>query len=197
MAKKITLLRHGKTGFSGRYVGAEDVPLSREGVLQIENLRRSFNNYPVEKIISSPMLRCRQSCEILFEHHSVKYSEDLREIDFGRWEKMTFQEIVGKDPLLVDSWSKWSLDFCFPEGECLCDFVTRVNGFGAKIKEAVETDIVIVAHGGVIRNLLCYFLNLDPSHYLLFDIQKGRYTTLNLFDEGAVLTGLNHGALGK
>jgi broad specificity phosphatase PhoE len=194
ITKKITLLRHGKTGFSGRYIGAVDIPLSEEGLSQIKDRKRIFKNYPVEKVISSPMLRCRQSCEILFEPHSVEYNEDLREIDFGRWEKLTFQEIVKKDPKLVDSWSKWSPDFCFPEGECMENFLTRVHRAGANIKEAPETDIMIVSHGGVIRNLLCYFLNIDPSHYLLFDIQKGRYTTLNLFDEGAVLTGLNRGA---
>jgi len=194
MTKTITLLRHGRTGFSGRYVGSQDVALSAEGITQIENLKTFFKNYPVETIISSPMLRCRQSCDILFAEHRVSYEEDLREIDFGRWEKLNFQEISKKDPQLVDSWSKWSLDFCFPEGECLSNFVERVHRCGVRIKESPETDIMIVAHGGVIRNLLCYFLNLDPSHYLLFDVQKGKLTTLDLFNEGAVLTGFNLGA---
>ena len=71
MTKRVTLLRHGKTGFSGRYVGAQDVALSTEGAAQIENLKAVFKDYPVEKIIASPMLRCRQSCEILFDDHAV------------------------------------------------------------------------------------------------------------------------------
>jgi broad specificity phosphatase PhoE len=195
MTKRLTLLRHGKTGFSGKYVGSQDVVLSAEGVLQMESLKDSFENYPVENLISSPMIRCKQSCEILFPHQAVCYDEDLREVDFGRWETMNFQEIVKKDPELVDSWSKWSLDFCFPEGERIGHFVKRVQRAGENIKKSPETHIMIVAHGGVIRNLICYFLNLNPSLYLLFNVRKGCYTTLDLFDNGAVLTGLNHGVV--
>ena len=197
MTKRLTLLRHGKTGLSGRYVGSHDVNLSPEGVSQIKSLKNTFRNYPIEKLISSPMIRCRQSGEILFPNHVFAYESDLREIDFGRWEEMTFQEIVEKDPELVDVWSKRSQDFCFPEGECINHFVNRVQKAAERIKQSPETNIMIVAHGGVIRNLICYFLNLDPSHYLLFNVHKGCYATLDLFAEGAVLTGFNLGTEGK
>ena len=194
MTKRITLLRHGKTGLSGKYVGSEDVPLSPDGISQIQNLKSVIKNYPVELVISSPMLRCRQSTEILFAQDLVSHDEDLCEVDFGCWEALTFQEIVNKNPELVDEWSKFSPDFCFPEGECITAFIARVQRAGDRIKKSAEKDIVIVTHGGVIRYLLCYFLNLDPSQYLLFNVHKGKYATLDLFDEGAVLTGFNLGA---
>lgn len=194
MTKRITLLRHGKTGLSGKYVGSQDVPLSTDGVSQIKSLKTLFKKYPIDVVISSPMLRCRQSSEILFPQNLLNYDEDLCEVDFGSWEALTFQEIVKKNPELVDEWSKLSDEFCFPEGECIAAFVARVEKVGARIKKSAKKDIMIVAHGGVIRNLLCYFLNLDPSKYLLFNVKKGRYATLDLFDEGAVLTGFNLGA---
>jgi broad specificity phosphatase PhoE len=193
MTKRITLLRHGKTGMSGKYVGSQDVPLSTDGVFQINKLKKQFIKYPIDGVISSPMLRCRQTSEILFAQDLMSHDEDLCEVDFGCWENLTFQEIVNKNPELVDEWSKSSNDFCFPEGECMAAFVSRVQSAGQRIKKSDEKDIMIVAHGGVIRYLLCYFLNLEPSHYLLFNVLKGRYSTLDLFDEGAVLTGFNLG----
>jgi broad specificity phosphatase PhoE len=193
MTRRITLLRHGRTGYSGRYVGARDVPLSAEGCAQISSLRSLFPDQKTEKIAASPMLRCRQSSEILFPDQTVFYDDDLCEIDFGRWEGLSFQEIVKKDPERVDEWAEWSLKFCFPEGECIGHFVERVYRAGARIAAFPEEDIMLIAHGGVIRALLCYFLKLDPSNHLLFQVNKGRFATLELYSEGAVLTGLNLG----
>ncbi len=167
--------------------------MSSAGRQQIEDIRSYFVNRKELKIIASPMLRCRQSCGILFPEQKIVYDDELREVDFGRWEGLTFAEIAAKDPDYVDDWAKLSGTFCFPEGECVDAFLKRVGTVGEKITHFSEQDIIIIAHGGVIRALLCYFLKLDPSKYLLFQVEKGRFTTLNLFPEGAVLTGLNLG----
>ena len=193
MTKKLILLRHGKTGFAGQYIGAKDVSLSPDGCQQIASLKQIFQAQQIDQIFSSPMLRCRESAEILFADHPVNYDDDLREIDFGRWEGLSFQEIATNDPELVDKWAVWSPDFCFPEGECIAHFLTRVHRAGSRIKESSNENIILIAHGGVIRALLCYLLNLKPENYLLFQIKKGKYATLDLFSEGAVLTGFNLG----
>ncbi len=191
MHKKIALLRHGKTGFSGKYVGSLDVDLSDSGRDQIKALGKRLDTYSYEKIISSTMLRCRQSSEILFPNRTVCYDNDLREIDFGRWEGMTFQEISKTDPDLVDLWSNEGMDYCFPDGECINDFTSRIYLFADRLKVCPENNIIVISHGGVIRTLLCYFLNISPSKYLLFQVNKGHFSTIDLFDKGAVLTGFN------
>lgn len=193
MTKRLTLLRHGKTGLSGRYVGSRDVPLSVDGRAQIARLKSSFEKFSFDSIVSSPMLRCRESAEILFPDRALSYDDDLREIDFGRWEGLTFQEIVKNDPEHVAAWAEWSPQFCFPEGECIAHFIERLHKAGSRIATSIADNTLIIAHGGVIRTLLCYYLQLDPSQYLLFQVQKGRFATLDLFDEGAVLTGFNLG----
>ena len=193
MSRKLTLLRHGNTGFSGQYIGAKDVPLSPDGCQQVASLKQVLPDQQIDEILSSPMLRCRESVEILFADHPVNYDDDLREIDFGRWEGLSFQEITKNDPELVDKWAVWSPDFCFPEGECIAHFLKRVHRAGSRIKESSNENIILIAHGGVIRALLCYLLNLNPENYLLFQVKKGKYATLDLFSEGAVLTGFNLG----
>ena len=191
MTKRLTLLRHGKTGLSGRYVGSRDVPLSAEGREQIAGLKAIFQNHSFDRVVTSPMLRCQESGEILFSDRVLFHDDDLREIDFGRWEGLTFQEIVTADPARVAAWADWSPRFCFPEGECIAHFIERVHQAGSLIATSTAENILLIAHGGVIRCLLCYFLHLDPSQYLLFQVQKGRFATLDLFAEGAVLTGFN------
>lgn len=194
MKKKLILLRHGNTGFEDRYIGTKDVPLSSTGVARIASLKPTFQSRKIDRIVVSPMLRCRQSAELLFSYRSFSYDDDLREVDFGRWEGLNFSEIVKTDPELVDRWAVWSPDFCFPQGECIGDFINRVHNVGERLAESSDKNILVVAHGGVIRALICYFLKLEASDYLLFQVEKGKYATLDLFREGAVLTGLNLGA---
>jgi alpha-ribazole phosphatase len=193
MKKRLILLRHGNTGFGDRYIGAKDVPLSSAGAAGMVRLKSVFQDQEIDRVIVSPMLRCRQSAELLFSERSFSCDDDLREIDFGRWEGLNFSEIVKKDPDLVDNWATGSLEFCFPLGECLSDFVSRVHNAGVRLAQFSDKNILVIAHGGVIRALICYFLQLEASDYLLFQVEKGRYATLDLFSEGAVLTGLNLG----
>ena len=194
MIKRLILLRHGNTGFGDRYIGSKDVPLSSAGAAGIVDLKSVFQGQEIDRIVASPLLRCRQSAELLFSERSFSCDDDLREIDFGRWEGLNFSEIVKKDPDLVDNWAAGSFDFSFPQGECLGDFVNRVHNAGLRLAESSHKNILVIAHGGVIRALICYFLQLEASDYLLFQVEKGRYATLDLFLEGAVLTGLNLGA---
>ncbi|HID69819.1 MAG TPA: histidine phosphatase family protein [Desulfobacterales bacterium] len=193
MNKRLVLLRHGNTGYPGRYIGAKDVPLSSDGFSQIGKLKSIFQNLHFDSIYSSPMIRCRQSGEILFDGQPVFFDDDLKEIDFGRWEGLQFDEIVEDDPELVKEWADWNSNFCFPEGERIDHFIKRVHRAGARIKETSGENVLLITHGGVIRTLICFFLNLDPKDYLMFQVQKGKYTTMELFDNGAVLSGLNHG----
>ncbi len=193
MSKRLVLLRHGNTGYSGRYIGAKDVPLSPDGFKQMGKLKSIFHNLHFDSIYSSPMLRCRQSAEILFAGKTVLFDDDLKEIDFGRWEGLQFAEIVEDNPELVKEWADWNTDFCFPKGERISHFIKRVHRVGARVKETPDETILLITHGGVIRGLICFFLNLNPEDYLMFKVQKGKYTTLEIFDNGAVLSGLNQG----
>lgn len=191
--KQLILLRHGKIDYPNRYVGSRDVPLSPHGVSQIKALKNTFRDKKVDRIVASPMLRCKQSCELLFDDCNIVYNNDLREIDFGRWDGMTFQEIVADDPGLVKQWANWSLDFCFPGGESIGHFVDRVQKVGKELASLKEETVVVVCHGGVVRALLCYYLGLGPENYLLFQVEKGKFSTLDLYGDRGVLTGLNLG----
>jgi len=187
----IFMLRHGRTGFSGRYIGARDVPLSSAGVSQIAGLQKSLGREKFDVVYASPLLRCRQSCEILFPNTAIKYNDVLREIDFGRWEGLSFEEINEQDPKMVQQWAEDPLHFTFPEGESVASFTARVEETALSLRQEFGKKVLLVCHGGIIRGLLCSFLGIDYQNALLFQVKKGRYATVEMFGEGGVLSGFN------
>ncbi len=63
--KELYFLRHGDTGLHGRYIGATDVPLTEEGREQVRKTGRMLQDKGVAQILCSPLLRCRQTLELL------------------------------------------------------------------------------------------------------------------------------------
>ncbi len=190
---RLILLRHGRTGHSGRYIGASDVLLSSEGKRQILELAPDLQNVSIDTIIASPMLRCRQTLDLLRLNVPVQFDSDLREIDFGRWEGQTITEITANDPEQVRAWAAGGTDFCFPEGESNADFFARMERVKARLFTLQSRTALIVTHGGVIRSLICGLLGLPHDRHLLFQVAKGHYSIIDLYSEGGVLTGFNLG----
>jgi broad specificity phosphatase PhoE len=192
LAKELYFLRHGDTGLQGRYIGSTDVPLSNRGLEQVSKTGALLRKKGVTKIVCSPMLRCRQSLEQLSLSCTSEFNELLREIDFGRWEGKTFSEIVQIDKDLVDSWVAEPEIFSFPAGESLAAFSKRVACFKDLLEAMVEDKILVIAHGGIIRHLICLLLGLDSDKYMAFDAKPGCFSSISLFAEGGgVLTGFN------
>lgn len=190
-AKELYFLRHGDTGLQGRYIGSTDVPLSGQGLEQVRKTGLLLRKKGVTKIFCSPLLRCRQTLAELEFAGACQFSELLREIDFGRWEGKNFTEIVHSDQTLVDSWVADPLHFCFPSGESLHSFARRIALFIPELTSVSEDTILVVAHGGVIRHLICLLLGLSVEKYLLFDVEAGSFCSIRLYPEGGVLTGFN------
>jgi broad specificity phosphatase PhoE len=194
--KKLLLARHCETGpdYAGRFVGSSDIGLGPNGPEQARRLAGVMTGYRPDTVYCSPLRRARQTVELLGEHIELGepvLDDDLREIDFGRWEGLTFDEIVRRDAELVKDWAAWSPDFAFPDGEVTGDFLARVHGAGNRLAGSGAGTILVVAHGGVVRAMLCHLLRLPPEHYLLFDIKPARLAVIDLFPEGGVLSGLN------
>ncbi|HET6491240.1 MAG TPA: histidine phosphatase family protein [Syntrophales bacterium] len=195
MPEELVLIRHGDIGkeFKEIFVGKTDVPLSAEGRLQAERLRPYLASGTRSAVLSSPQLRCRETARIATEPLgiAVEVDNDLREIDFGRWERLTFDEIVAADPGVADGWARYDPDFTFPRGERIGDFLSRISSVGDRLASRGADRTVVFTHGGVIRALICHFLKLAPRNYLLFEVRPASVTTIRLFEQGGILTGLN------
>jgi probable phosphoglycerate mutase len=118
---------------------------------------------------------------------------DLVEVDYGGYEGLTTPEIseqVGR------SWSLWS-DGTVPgetPGETLAQVAQRVDRVLDRARPLLEDgDVVLVAHGHVLRILTVRWLGLGPEAGALFPLATGRYGTLGHEHEWQALTGWNIG----
>lgn len=189
--KVLYFLRHGATPLQGRYVGSTDICLAQEGREQVLRTAKLLAGKHIESIFCSPMRRCLETLNLLDIEAPFETDENLREIDFGRWEKCSFEEIAETDDSLVEEWLTKGDSFCFPEGECVMAFTARVDNFAQKIFAAPDNKILVLAHGGTIRHLLCTFLELPPEKRILFEIQAGAFCSVSLYGRKGVLTSLN------
>ncbi|OQY21327.1 MAG: alpha-ribazole phosphatase [Desulfobacteraceae bacterium 4572_35.2] len=191
--KQITLIRHGalESDLDGCYVGHLDVPLSNEGQSQARKLAERLTDQNIDCLWCSPALRAQQTVAPITEQliRPCTIKAQLNEVNFGRWEGLTFKQICASDPDLVDQWAKYSDDFCFPDGESQHHFQQRVTEIAQQIHNN-SGHLALVTHGGVIRALLCQLLGFTNQDYLKFEINRGSFVTLTIRDQHAVLTGL-------
>lgn len=153
---KIYVLRHGETAWNaaGRYQGLTDIPLSPEGRAALVPA-----DFTVESVVVSPLLRARQTAEILFPGAAQQIETGLQEMDFGVFEGRTAQEME-----CDSAYRAWVDSGCtgpVPGGESLETFRRRVCGTFTRILEnarAQDRDpLVLVAHGGTLMAILAQY----------------------------------------
>jgi len=201
MAERLLLARHAETApqYQGRFIGAIDAELSNKAAAQIRALAQAIIPYSPQVCLCSPQSRARLTATGIAEHNGldITIDQNLREIDFGRWDNMTFEEISATEAKLVAEWSAGPMDFQFPDGEHTDDFLTRVQTAAEIMAVRPEKTVLAVTHGGVIRAMICHLLRLPPEHYLLFDVKPAGLTVIDIFDQGGLLSGFNLGLVGK
>ena len=146
---KLVLLRHGRTAANEArlYCGATDVALSEAGRAQLM-LRRERVRYPeVDGMlrVTSGMLRADETLRILFDAEPELRLPGLREMNFGRFEMHSYEQLKGDA-----DYQKWIMDasgeVSTPGGESKRGFHLRVNA----AFDALRQDALVVCHGGVI-----------------------------------------------
>jgi len=149
----VVLVRHGETeGESSiRYHGANDVALSDEGRAQVRAAARRIGDVAFDLHLASSLSRAAESARIIRPGHDIELDDDLREIDFGRWEGLTREEIRTIDPELEEAWRREKSGFDFPEGETRAAFRARVDRALARAFARDVERLLVVAHRGVVR----------------------------------------------
>ncbi len=194
VAKRLVLVRHGDLGegYRGRYIGRTDIPLAPEGRRQAAALAGKLGRLEGAYILCSPLLRALETARIaLGEEGAFTIDDDLREIDFGRWELMNFAQIAADDPAAGERWAALENEFTFPGGESIGAFRRRIGAVAGRIATDPAGTVAAFTHGGVIRLLICHFLGLEPRRYLLFDVRPGSLSEISIEGEKGVLTRLN------
>ncbi|MEO5357922.1 MAG: histidine phosphatase family protein [Nitrospirae bacterium YQR-1] len=214
MATRVYLIRHGETlGAEKRmYKGQTDVPLSSEGEAQavkagefIRGHLKSRTGYSglsersaqttIEAVYSSDLSRCVKTAELVggfFNLNPVPVPE-FRERNFGLWEGMTFEEIDKKYPDDFANWAKNPLKFSPAGGESTEDVTRRTMPALKKlVKLHLNKTIVIVAHGGANRVILCNLLKIPLRHIFRIEQDFACVNVVEIHRNLPVVLLLNH-----
>ena len=191
-AKRLVLMRHAQILAShlGQLIGATEVPLDPSAEAQARTLTGRVMRWGPQVCYCSPMQRCRQTAAAVAPQLPPHLDADLREIDFGQWETRVFADIVAQESALLDRWAAFDLDFTFPGGERVGDFLRRIEAAADRLIHAEAETVLAVAHGGVIRAMICHLLGLEPRKYVAFRVPYATMVVIDLFDGKGVLAAL-------
>lgn len=165
--KMIYFIRHGLD--DENYIGGwSNVPLTNIGRKQIENSANWIKgNLNVKKIISSDILRARESVIIIGNilNMDVTYLDSLREQNKGIYNGLERKKLKQVDKTFIKN---VQVDTIFPEGESLKDLYRRISKLICELN-VLEDDTLIVTHRGVIN--MIYYNSLD----IPLDMDKERF----------------------
>jgi len=162
---RIVLIRHGETEWSadGRHTGVTDIPLTEAGRRDGERLRARLAGRSFALVLTSPLRRARDTCELAGYGDVAQIEEDLREFDYGEYEGRTTVDIRRGRP----GWSVWRDGS--PGGETPDQVGARVDRAIARMLEH-GGDVAVFSHGHVLRVLAARWLELPAAfgaHFVL------------------------------
>ncbi|MGK5113874.1 MULTISPECIES: histidine phosphatase family protein [unclassified Geodermatophilus] len=187
---EIVVLRHGQTewSLSGQHTSVTDLPLLPEGEAQARRLADTFRGREFAAVWVSPRLRARRTAE-LAGLAVTGTDEDLVEMDYGGYEGRTTAAISEELGRVWSIWVDGTIAGDTP-GETLADVGVRVDRVLERAREVLpDGDVVLVAHGHVLRVLTARWLRLEPAAGALLALPAGSYGILGHEHRRPVLTG--------
>jgi len=193
---RLLLVRHGDTELNSRerYWGHTDVKLSGAGLEQAEKLRDRLAGERIDVIYTSDLERAWLTAKIIAEKHQLEVTicPELREFNFGAVEGLNFDEISRLHPELAEFWASQNPKLRFPDGESLGDLRRRVSRFRQRLeKHTPEETILIVAHAGALRIMLCQLLGIGQHHWRQLRLNLASLSIVETYPERTVLSLLN------
>lgn len=165
----IYLIRHGRQSSALCNVNVE---LAECGRRQAELLGKRLEQYHIDGLYSSNLIRAVETAEILNKYLNLPHNirNDLREISFGEMEGNSNAYINEHFAEFKKEQMKLTADIPYPGGECGTDVYERAMPIMDEIIRSGKKNIAVVTHGGVIRALLTGILGLHMSKKLLFAV---------------------------
>ena len=190
---ELILLRHGETEWSRelRHTGRTDVPLTKAGEAAATALAPAFAARHVRAVFTSPAQRAARTAA-LAGLTGTKEDPDLWEWDYGGYEGRTSADIRKERP----GWYLWR-DGVVPgdathPGETVAQVGARADAVLGRVGPLLaEGDVVLVAHGHLLRVLTARWLRLQPADGRMFRLDTGTLSTLGTEHNEPVINSWN------
>ena len=180
----IELLRHGEPEGGDCMRGSIDVALTTNGWQQMNNVLDLAAGF--DQIISSTLSRCADFATTLSQETATPLclNEQWREIDFGDWDGVPYKTLWQQHPTEISQYWQNPWQHTPPQGESLIDFDHRIaQAWQQLLQDYSGQHILVVTHGGVIRQLIHQILNMpqDNTHLSRIDIPYAAKIKISVF----------------
>ena len=189
---RLLLIRHAEVEarYQGVFGGRIDMELSPRGHEQAAALAKYLHSRPLSAIYASPMKRVQQTLAPLLVNGTPKpvILQDLREVDFGDWTGLAWEEVHAKFGISAFAWLE----------QLECDGIANAES-AETLQERVEPclrqilaahagpQVAVVCHGGIIRMLLGILLRWPLARTGAFEIEYASLTQVVVYPHKAEL----------
>lgn len=160
----VTLLRHAECEGGEMFRGSTDVALSEQGWARLKRVTQPLADW--DQVISSPLTRCRAFAEWLTEQRGLPLAIDprFREMHHGEWEGVARDEIAARPGDQIAAWRADPETHAPPGSEPLSEVRARVGeGMVSLLDDYAGQHVLVVCHGGVMRNLMAWALDMPMA----------------------------------
>jgi len=153
---RVFFIRHAKTDMAGRFCGHSDPDVNARGLMQLSQLAHLLSAEAIDEIYSSDLRRAKSTAEAIAAARNIPLSlrPALREIDFGRWEGLNWEQIELRDPDYARKWIAGYPQLSAPSGESFQSFEERILQEVNHLLDSSRGPMAVVTHAGVLRVVL-------------------------------------------
>lgn len=172
---QISVIRHTKVNVpSSVCYGQTDVELADTFLEEVKQIHAKIEN-GFDIIFSSPLSRCQKLANTFSDE--LILDERLKEFNFGTWEMKSWNEIPSEE---INPWYNDFVNVKTPNGESMHEMFLRLSDFMNDLRNSKQKKILIVAHGGIIRLMWCYLLQIPIKNAFKIPIDYGEIFQFNL-----------------
>jgi broad specificity phosphatase PhoE len=202
---ELICVRHGRTAWNAgrRFQGQTDIPLDDEGLAQAQALAAHLRDEHFDLALASDLIRARTTAEAILGDREIalEVSADFREMHFGLWEGLTWEEIVVRWPELNFAHEKAPMHYTAEGGESWDALCLRVDAALRTLTARMRpTDrALIVSHAGVMHAIVRSLTSAgkngpQPAATGVRFSPGGIIRARGSFDDGWELTAINETA---
>jgi len=193
---RLLLVRHGLTEYNStrRFAGSTDIELSPLGREQVARLRERLADQRIDFVYCSNLRRARVTAEMLIEGRCLTITPcpELREVDYGECEGLTYSQIKERFPTVADGVVAPERGLEFPGGESFAAMVERINQFKERLARHAPNDtVLVVSHSGPLRSLVCSMLGVSQGCWRQLRIDNASLSIIDIYPRGTILSLLN------
>ena len=185
----LLVIRHGQTEWSklGKHTGRTDIPLTDQGRREARDASRTLSGWQLDRAYSSPLVRARETAELVEPACDLVVDESLLEWDYGVYEGETTAETRQR----IADWSVWT--HVIHGGEPVEQVGDRADAFLTRFDREVGTGTgLVLAHGHLLAILIARWCGLPAVEGRRFALATATVSLLGWHREDRVVRAINH-----